>query len=74
MCVFASNLFRHIAKGIKREDEETKAGDVVLHEVFLTIFKIVEGSELWHEERRSYPKSVEFVNKDGVKTRVFIQA
>ena len=71
---YPRRLFRHIAKGIKREDEETKAGGVVLHKVFLTIFKIVEGSEMWHEEEKTYPKSVMFENKDGKQTRVFIQA
>ena len=67
-------LHRHIAKGMKREDEETKAGGVVLHKVFLTIFKIVKGSEMWHEEEKTYPKSVMFENKAGKQTRVFIQA
>ena len=73
---YPQRLFRAVAKGKKREDEDTLNGDETIHRTFLTIFKIVDGSADWGEEGRnkSYPKSVRFVNPKGKETTVFIQA
>ena len=75
-CDHATRL-SSIAKGMKREDDDTLAGvNTTVHRTFFTIFKIDEQSADWGEGRasKSYPKSVKFVNADGVKTTVFIQA
>ena len=76
---YPQRLFRDVAKGIKREDENTLNDKDTnkIHRTFLTIFKIVDGSAYWGEEGRndkSYPKSVQFVNSKGEETTVFIQA
>ena len=75
---YPQRLFRHVAKGIHREDEDTLNGEDTnkIHRTFLTIFKIVDGSAYWGEEGRdkSYPKSVKFENSKGEETTVFIQA
>jgi hypothetical protein len=73
---YPQRLFRAVAKGKKREDEDTLDGKATIHRTFLTIFKIVDNSADWGEEGRnkSYPKSVQFVNLKGKETTVFIQA
>jgi len=74
---YPQRLFRAVAKGKKREDEDTRNGEkTIIHRTFLTIFKIVDGSADRGEEGRnkSYPKSVRFVNSKGEETTVFIQA
>ena len=75
---YPQRLFREIAKGMKREDEDTLAGVPTIHRTFLTIFKIAEDSADWGEDKgracKSYPESVRFVNAQGEETTVFIQA
>ena len=75
---YPQQLFRAVAKGKKREDEDTLNGEETIHRTYLTIFKIVDNSADWGDDERraskSYPKSVRFVNAQGEETTVFIQA
>jgi hypothetical protein len=70
---YPQRLFRAVAKGKKREDEDTLNGEETVHRTFLTIFKIVDDSADWVEDRasKSYPKSVQFVNAKEEKTTVY---
>ncbi len=78
---YPQRLFREVAKGKKREDDDTLDGEENsrIHRTFLTIFKIVEKSADWGddkrcEENKSYPKSVRFMSASGEETTVYIQA
>ena len=73
---YPQRLFRNVAKGKKREDEDTLNGETTIHRTFLTIFKIVDNSADWGPRGRdkSFPISVKFVNSKEQKTTVFIQA
>jgi hypothetical protein len=73
---YPQRLFREVAKGVKREDEDTVNGEWTIHRTFLTIFKIVDNLADCGEGRddKSYPKSVQFVNSKEERTTVFIQA
>jgi hypothetical protein len=75
---YPQRLFRAVAKGRKREDEDTLNGEETIHRTFLTIFQIVDDSADWGEDEdrasKSYPKSVQFVNAKEERKTVFIQA
>ena len=74
---YPNRLFREVAKGIKREDDDTLNGAVTIFRTFLSVFEIVDDSADWGDDDRkdkSYPKSVRFVNAEGEETTVFIQA
>ena len=74
---YPHRLFREVAKGIKREDDDTLNGAVTIFRTFLSIFEIVDDSADWGDDDRedkSYPVSVRFVNAKREETTVFIQA
>ena len=74
---YPNRLFRDVAKGIKREDDDTLNGAVTIFRTFLSIFEIVDDSADWGDDDRedkSYPVSVRFVNAKREETTVFIQA
>ena len=74
---YPNRLFREVAKGIKREDDDTLNGAVTIFRTFLSIFEIVDDSADWGDDDRedkSYPVSVRFVNAKREETTVFIQA
>ena len=74
---YPQRVFRDVAKGIKREDEDTVNGATTIYRTFLTIFEIVDNSADWGDDDRedkSYPKSVRIVNAEGEETTVYIQA
>ena len=76
---YPNRLFREVAKGKKREDDDTLNGAVTIFRTFLSVFEIVDDSADWGDadrraKNKSYPKSVRFVNAEGEETTVFIQA
>ena len=74
---YPNRLFREVAKGMKREDDDTLNGAVTIFRTFLSIFEIVDDSADWGDDDRedkSYPVSVRFVNAKREETTVFIQA
>ena len=75
---YPHRLFRDVAKGKKREDEDTLDGAETIYRTFLTIFRLAENSADWGEDEgrapKSYPKSVRFVNAQEEETTAFIWA
>ena len=75
---YPHRLFRDVAKGKKREDEDTLDGAETIYRTFLTIFRLAENSADWGEDEgrapKSYPKSVRFVNAQEEETTAFIRA
>ena len=75
---YPNRLFRDVAKGKKREDEDTLNGAETIYRTFLTIFRLAENSADWGEDEgrapKSYPKSVRFVNAQEEETTAFIRA